>query len=38
VASLRSSPYSGNLGRIELSTGHFTELPMDENGAFDIAW
>jgi hypothetical protein len=30
--------YSGNLGRIELSTGHFTELPMDENGAFDIAW
>jgi len=30
--------YSGNLGRIELSTGHFTELPMDENAAFDIAW
>jgi len=30
--------YSGNLGRIELSTGHFTELPMDENLAFDIAW
>jgi hypothetical protein len=30
--------YSGNLGRIELSSGHFTELPMDENGAFDIAW
>jgi hypothetical protein len=30
--------YGGNLGRIELSTGHFTELPMDENGAFDIAW
>jgi WD40-like Beta Propeller Repeat len=30
--------YSGNLGRIELSTGRFTELPMDENGAFDIAW
>jgi hypothetical protein len=30
--------YSGNLGRIELSTGHFTELPMDENQAFDIAW
>jgi len=30
--------YSGNLGSIELSTGHFTELPMDENGAFDIAW
>lgn len=30
--------YGGNLGKIELSTGHFTELPMDENGAFDIAW
>jgi hypothetical protein len=30
--------YSGNLGRIELSTGHFTELPMDENQAFDLAW
>lgn len=30
--------YSGNLGRIELGTGHFTELPIDENGAFDIAW
>ncbi len=30
--------YSGNLGRIELSTGHFTELPIDENAAFDIAW
>jgi hypothetical protein len=30
--------YSGNLGRIELSTGQFTELPIDENGAFDIAW
>jgi hypothetical protein len=30
--------YSGNLGRIELSTGHFAELPMDENRAFDIAW
>ena len=30
--------YSGNVGRIELSTGHLTELPMDENGAFDIAW
>jgi hypothetical protein len=29
---------SGNLGRIELSTGHFTELPMDENVAFDVAW
>jgi hypothetical protein len=30
--------YSGNLARIELGTGQFTELPMDENGAFDIAW
>jgi WD40-like Beta Propeller Repeat len=30
--------YSGNVGRIDLSTGHLTELPMDENGAFDIAW
>jgi hypothetical protein len=30
--------YSGNLGRIELSTGRLTELPMDENGAFDTAW
>jgi len=30
--------YSGNLGKIELSTGHFTELPMDENRAIDIAW
>jgi hypothetical protein len=30
--------YSGNLGRIDLSTGQFTELPMEENGAFDIDW
>jgi hypothetical protein len=30
--------YSGNLARIELSTGHLTELPMEENGAFAIAW
>jgi hypothetical protein len=30
--------YSGNIGRIDLGTGHLTELPMDENGAFDIAW
>jgi hypothetical protein len=30
--------YAGNLARIELSTGHLTELPMDENGAHDIAW
>jgi DNA-binding beta-propeller fold protein YncE len=29
---------SGNLARIELGTGQFTGLPMDENGAFDIAW
>jgi hypothetical protein len=30
--------YSGNLGRIDLSTGKLAELPMEENGAFDIAW
>ncbi len=30
--------YSGNLGRIDLSTGQLTELPIEENGAFDIAW
>lgn len=30
--------YPGNLARLDLSTGHLTELPMQENGAFDIAW
>jgi hypothetical protein len=30
--------YTGNLARIDLSTGHLTELPIQENGAFDIAW
>ena len=30
--------YSRNLGRIDLSTGQLTELPIEENGAFDIAW
>ena len=28
--------YTGNLARIDLSTGHLTELPIQENGAFDI--
>lgn len=30
--------YTGNLARIDFSTGQLTELPMKENGAFDIAW
>ncbi len=30
--------YTDNLARIDLSTGHLTELPIQENGAFDIAW
>jgi hypothetical protein len=30
--------YPGNIARIDLSTGYLTELPMQENGAFDIAW
>lgn len=30
--------YTGNLARIDLSTGHLSELPIQENGAFDIAW
>ncbi len=28
----------GSLGRIDLSTGQLTELPMEENMAHDIAW
>lgn len=30
--------YAGNLARIDLGTGQLTELPMDENGAFALAW
>jgi hypothetical protein len=30
--------YSGNVGRIDLTTGQLTELPVEENGAFDVAW
>lgn len=30
--------YPGNIARIDLSTGQLTELPMQENGAFSIAW
>jgi hypothetical protein len=30
--------YSGNVARIDLTTGLLTELPIEENGAFDVAW
>lgn len=30
--------YSGNLGRINLTTGELTELPIQEIGAFDLGW
>lgn len=30
--------YAGNLGRIDLDTGQLTELPLEENAAFAVAW
>lgn len=30
--------YPGNLGRINLRTGSLTELPLQENGAYAVAW
>jgi hypothetical protein len=30
--------YSWGLGRIDLATGQLTELPMQENLAYDVAW
>lgn len=30
--------YAGNLGRINLSTGQLTELPLEEDAAYAIAW
>jgi hypothetical protein len=30
--------YSGNVARIDLTSGQLTELPIEENGAFDAAW